>query len=146
MHTGIREVVLILVKVPSPGAAGTGVPTPKPRPERAAASGVGCRVLAFQSRAEGGSGDEGSNKQVASADGRRGRATVLYRDADTVVTTAFFESGGRRYPVSELTTVRRVEQASWAKPRQYELWAQGVTGCGCSSAGTSGSSAKSAGR
>lgn len=64
------------------------------------------------------------HQQAMPADTRRDRATVLYRYADTVVTTAFFESGGRRYPVSELTTVRRVEQASWAKPRQYELWAQ----------------------
>lgn len=58
------------------------------------------------------------------AEHRRDRPTVLFRGADTVITTEFFESAGQRYPVAELTMVRRAEQASWLKRRRYELWAQ----------------------
>src|SRR5690606_32869620 len=79
------------------------------------------RVLAFQSPAEGVLAM--INNQVASADGRRGRPMVLY-DGDTVVTTAYFESGGRRYPLAALSTVRRAELARRPKSRQYELWAR----------------------
>lgn len=51
-------------------------------------------------------------------------STVLYRGIDTIITTAFFESAGRRYPVAELILVRKAEQAGWAWARRFELWAQ----------------------
>jgi hypothetical protein len=51
------------------------------------------------------------------------RSIVLYREGGTTVTTAFFESAGRRYPLAELREPRRVENASWLRPRMFELWA-----------------------
>lgn len=53
------------------------------------------------------------------------RETVLFKGANTVVTTAFFESAGQRYPVTDLVTVRKAEQTS---PRQYILcaWLRGA--------------------
>lgn len=52
------------------------------------------------------------------------RTVVFYREADTTVTTVFFESAGRRYPLAELHAPRRVEHTSLRQPRAYELWAR----------------------
>ncbi len=52
------------------------------------------------------------------------RAVVLYQAAGTVVTTAFFESAGRRYPMAELHSLRRIEHSSLWQPRAFELWAR----------------------
>lgn len=49
---------------------------------------------------------------------------VLYQDDAITVTTAFFESMGRRYPLDELELLRRVEHTAWLRPRRYELSAQ----------------------
>lgn len=52
------------------------------------------------------------------------RPVVLYQGAGTTITTDFFESAGRRYPLVELDLVQRVEHDSWLRPRLYELWAR----------------------
>jgi Family of unknown function (DUF6232) len=53
-----------------------------------------------------------------------GRPAVLYQGGDgTVVTTAFFESGGLRFPVAELASVERVESGGLLQSRLFELWA-----------------------
>ncbi|HEY8451742.1 MAG: DUF6232 family protein [Micromonosporaceae bacterium] len=53
--------------------------------------------------------------------------TVLYQDEAITVTTAFLESGGRHYPLEELSRFHRVERSGWLRPRRYELraWFRG---------------------
>jgi hypothetical protein len=52
------------------------------------------------------------------------RTLVLYRAAGTTITTVFFESAGRRFPVAALRSPRRIEHKSLWRPRAYELWAR----------------------
>jgi hypothetical protein len=49
---------------------------------------------------------------------------VLYRGPDTTITTAFVEAAGRRYPLAELESPRRVEHTFWRQTRWFELWAR----------------------
>lgn len=50
--------------------------------------------------------------------------TVLYHARGTTVTTEFFESDGRRYPLAELGIVHRAVPAGWPRRRLFELWAE----------------------
>lgn len=52
------------------------------------------------------------------------RPTVLYQGADVLVTTAFFEFGGNRFPLRQLDDIERVEHGSWLQSKMYELWAR----------------------
>jgi hypothetical protein len=52
------------------------------------------------------------------------RSTILYQEAGTTVTTTFFEFGGYRFPLEELTNVERVEHGGWLQTRRFELWAR----------------------
>lgn len=52
-----------------------------------------------------------------------GRPSVLYQSGGTIVTTAFFESDGARFPVDELSGVERVESGGLLQSRRFELWA-----------------------
>lgn len=52
-----------------------------------------------------------------------GRPTVLYQGEDVTVTTAFFESGGFRFPLAELDDLERIEHGGWLQSHLYELWA-----------------------
>jgi hypothetical protein len=52
-----------------------------------------------------------------------GRPAVLYQGEGTIVTTAFFESDGLRFPVDELASVERVESGGLLQSRLFELWA-----------------------
>lgn len=52
-----------------------------------------------------------------------GRPAVLYQGDGTIVTTAFFESEGVRFPVDELISVERVESGGLLQSRLFELWA-----------------------
>lgn len=49
---------------------------------------------------------------------------VFYQDDAITVTTAFLESGGRHYPLEELSLFHRVEHSGWLRPRLYELRAR----------------------
>jgi hypothetical protein len=51
------------------------------------------------------------------------RPTILYQGDGATVTTAFFESGGYRFPLAELDDLERVEHGGWLQSRLYELWA-----------------------
>jgi hypothetical protein len=51
------------------------------------------------------------------------KPTVLYQEGGTTVTTTFFESGGHRFLLEELTGVERVEHGGWLQTRRFELWA-----------------------
>jgi hypothetical protein len=53
-----------------------------------------------------------------------GRPAVLYEGEGTIVTTAFFESEGLRFPVEELASVERVESGGLLQSRLFELWAR----------------------
>ncbi|MPZ26087.1 MAG: hypothetical protein GEV12_06465 [Micromonosporaceae bacterium] len=55
--------------------------------------------------------------------GANSRVTVLYTADGTTVTTAFFESGGFRFRLTELERFERVEHGGWLQGRMYELWA-----------------------
>lgn len=48
---------------------------------------------------------------------------VLYEGEGAIVTTAYFESGGYRFPVDELDDVERWEHGGLLQSRLYELWA-----------------------
>jgi hypothetical protein len=52
------------------------------------------------------------------------RPSILYQGRGTTVTTTFFESGGYRYPLLELTDVERVEHGGWLQGRRFEIWAR----------------------
>lgn len=66
------------------------------------------------------------NGSSSAADTPRWRDHIVtfYRYDGTIVTTAFVESDGRRYPLVDLTSLRRVEHTSLLQPRAYELWAR----------------------
>lgn len=49
---------------------------------------------------------------------------VLYQDEAITVTTSFLKSGGRQYPLAELSLFHRVEHSGWLRPRLYELRAR----------------------
>jgi len=51
------------------------------------------------------------------------RPTILYQGTGATVSTAFFESGGFRFPLAELDEFERVEHGGWLQSRMYELWA-----------------------
>jgi hypothetical protein len=51
------------------------------------------------------------------------RSTILYQAASVTVTTTYFEAGGHRYPVDELTEIARVEQGGLLQTRSFELLA-----------------------
>jgi hypothetical protein len=48
---------------------------------------------------------------------------VLYHGPGATITTAYFESGGYRYPLTEFDGIERVENGGWLQSRRYELWA-----------------------
>lgn len=50
------------------------------------------------------------------------RPVVLYQGTDVTVTTAFFESGGYRFPLEELDDLERIEHGGWLQSHLYELW------------------------
>lgn len=52
-----------------------------------------------------------------------GQPTLLYQGDGAIVTTAYFQSIGGRFPVAELDGVERVETGSLLQSRLFELWA-----------------------
>jgi tetratricopeptide (TPR) repeat protein len=72
----------------------------------------------------GESGPRPGTSDLAEPFGRQGHPVVLYRERDTTVTTTFFEFGGYRFPLAELTDLERVEHGGWLQTRRFELWAR----------------------
>ena len=47
---------------------------------------------------------------------------VLYQDEAITVTTSFLKSGGRQYPLAELSLFHRVEHSGWLRPRWVAIF------------------------